>query len=233
MVQQLNAQYTSQTITVFAETGTLVSEIPTQPIIIQPEHGSPSPTHQWYGILGERLITIESEATGAPHNSVVIHTIFLKNQDMFGDWIVLRELQELPKAIYIKRPLFIESRVLRPKCAVYRPDPQGWKTAIYAAASQMDAEELLKFIKQDTWNETCFVGEPASPGKWVIVQGQSVILGTGSGLNEALKFACEWSLRYAPEKIIVKDISGTTKDVYVVFQGKSERQVTEKKGGRV
>lgn len=209
-----------QAIGVMADVRTLVRDIPIHPELIPPEYGPPGPMQQWSGQIGDRLFTVECEANDSPHDSALISTGFLQNQDKLGDWVVLLELLELPKSIYITRPLFIESRNVHPKCVVYRPDPQGWKTAIYKAASQAEAENLLAFMKQDTWNEKCLVGEPSPPGKWAIVQGERVMLGYGTELNEALKFACEWSLRYAPIVLVVKDVSGVNTKEYVVSEGR-------------
>jgi hypothetical protein len=150
----------------------------------------------------------------------VIRTGFLQSQDKAGDWIVLLELQELPKSIVVRRPFFIESRTVSPNWVLYRLDSRGWKTAIYAATSEDDAERLLAFIKQDEWNQACFVGKPEPPGKWVTVQGGRVILGTCRGLNEALRFACEWSLRYDAAEILVKDVSGKSEQVFEVSRGR-------------
>jgi hypothetical protein len=216
----LTGKLVPQVISVMADVQALVRDIPTPPETIPPEYGPPGPVQQWSGRVGHRLFTVECEARDSPHESVLIRTGFLQTQDELGDWVALLELQQLPTSVFITRPLFVESRNVHPKCVVYRPDARGWNTAVYKAASETEAEKLLAFMKQDAWNEKCFVGEPPPPGKWVIVQGERVLVGKGSELNEALMFACEWSLRYGSTELLVKDSTGTSKEVYVVSQGR-------------
>jgi hypothetical protein len=76
--------------------------------MIPTEYGPLGPIKQWSGRIGDRLFTVECETKERPHDSVMISTGFLPNQDELGDWVVLRELQELPKSIYVTRPCFIE-----------------------------------------------------------------------------------------------------------------------------
>jgi hypothetical protein len=219
-----------QIISVMADVSALTKDIPTQPELIPSDNGPPGPTQQWCGRIDDRLITIECEANNSvEERGILIRTGFLKRQDELGDWSAILDLQELPTSIHITRPLFIESRNVGPDCAVYRAHTQGWNTLLYRAASRTEAEDLLTFLRQDRWNEGCFIGEPEPPGKWATIQGDEVILGGGSELNSALRFACEWSLRYAPVVLLVKDVSGINNDVHVVSQGRvlqpSERPV--------
>jgi hypothetical protein len=219
--RELVRDYAPQVVALVADTVALREEIPVQPQLISPAEGPPSAMHRWYGRIHNRLITIESETTAAVgRSSVMLYTGFLEMQDELGDWAVLLDLRTLPRSILFSRPLYIESRNVDASAIVYRPEPQGWKTAVYKAASLTEAETLLAFLKHDDWNDACFVGEPEPPGKWVTIQGGEVVLGTGSGLNSALKFACDWSVTYAPIILQVKDISGVNNDVYLVSQGR-------------
>lgn len=222
--KQLMRNLVPQALAVVAEVQILAKDIPIRPELIPAEYGPPAPMQQWSGRIGNRLLTVECEATDSPHESVLIQTCFLPDQDEFGDWVVLLELQALPKSIIITRPLFIESRNAHPKCVVYRPESQGWNTPIYKAASLIEADNLLTFMQQDTWNDRCFIGDPEPAGKWVIIQGDRVMVGYGSELHAALRFACEWSLRYAPVALLVKDVSGASNDTYVISQGCVKRQ---------
>lgn len=118
------------------------------------------------------------------------------------------------------RPLFVESRNTPVSCVVYRPDPQGWSVPIYQAKSRSEAEGLLAFLKQDSWNEACYVGDPEPPGDWIMVQGENIVLGNGRGLNWQLKSACEASLRYGGKTIKVRDSSGSNNQEYLISQGR-------------
>jgi hypothetical protein len=220
LASTLCKHYVPQVLSVAAHTAALLSEIPTEPRLVLPNEGPPSSMNHWYGKRGERLFTIESEASGQLEPaSIRIYTGFLETQDADGDWTVLIELEALPSSIYISRPLFIESRNTNPIRVVYRHDPQGWKTPLYKAASTTEAERLLAYLKRDKWNDSCSIGEPEPGGEWAAIQGGQVIRGTGSGLNSALKFACQWSLRYAPAELLVRDITGNNKTIFVVSKG--------------
>jgi hypothetical protein len=208
-----------QAIAVVANVLELANDIPIPPEIIPTEDGPPCPVRQWVGRIGDRFFTVECEAKVSPHDSALLRTGYLPSQDQRGDWSVLLEFQPLPKSLYIKRPLFIESRNSNPKYVVYRPHPQGWQTTVYKAESAADAESLLAFMKQDAWNDGCFVGEPSPKGNWAMVQGEGHSMGTSPELNDALRFACEWSLRYGTE-VLVKDLSGARKEAFVIRQGR-------------
>lgn len=211
---------TPQMIILCADTSQLVVDIPVQPTIISPDNGPPVAVWQWYARLADRLIVIESAADAPFQQSAInIYTHFLQRQDTCGDWSVLIDLQPLPASIYVARPLFIESRAISPQFVVYRPDPQGWNTAVYKATSRADAEALVDFIMADRWNEACFIGEPEPAGKWAIAHKDEIILGTGSGLNWALKSACEMSQKNPSVMYRVVDISKTSSDVYRVYKG--------------
>jgi hypothetical protein len=210
----------TQAISLASDVAALCNDIPVPPEAVGPSDGPASPLNRWYGSIDRRPLVVDAEVTPQPgQTSVLIHTPYAVEQIRSDDWAVLLELRALPKSIFVSRPLFIESRNEPPICVVYRPDPQGWNSALYKAASQEDADRLLKFLRTDDWNESCFVGKQV-PGKWVSCQGQQVIYGIGSELNVALQFACYWSLRYAPATILVKDISGASSVVYAVSQGR-------------
>lgn len=208
-----------QIVTLFAYSDRLISEIPTRPVLIPAGNVPPSAIHQWFARIGDRLLIVECEANDPPHDSVMIRTGYLRNQDDLGDWVVLEDVQALPLPIYARRPLFIESRNTQSPRVVYRPDPQGWNTAVYRAGSQAEADSLLAFMMQDAWNVGCYVGGPSLQGQWVVVQGKEELRGTSSEMNEALRFACEWSLRYGTN-VLVKDASGKSKEVFVIRQGR-------------
>ena len=223
----------SQVISVAADTNALLTHMPTKPRLVLPEEGPPAAMNEWYGRIGNRLVTIQCEARGAiKPGSVCIFTGFLEVQDKVGDWAVLLELGDLPQAIYVRRPLFIESRCTKSSFVVFRPDTQGWKTAIYRAASEADAKNLLTFIGTDDWNKTCFIGSPEPVGKWVIEQCEQLISGVSPELSSALRFACEMSLQ-ANVELLVKDASGINSKIYVISKGnvtKESEGVKREKG---
>jgi hypothetical protein len=211
----------AQMVTLFAEVSSLTSDIPVQSKQEPPGKGPPTAIRRWFGKIGDRLFEIQADASGILNPSaVVVYTFFLPAQDIQGDWSVLVDLKPLPRSIHVARPLFIESRCTTPQFVVYRPDPQGWSTPIYNAASSTDAEHLLAFMNLDGWNEGCFIDDPEPPGKWATIQGDEVILGTGSDLNSALRFACDLSSRNPSRSFQVKDISERNDEVYVVCDGR-------------
>ena len=69
-------------------------------------------------------------------------------------------------------------------------------------------------------NRTCFIGAPEPAGEWATIQGEEIIRGTSSDLNGALRFACDWSLRYEPMVVLVKDVSGKNEGIYTVARGR-------------
>lgn len=185
----------------------------------------PGPSFQWYAWIGDRPIILEREAKvgeGIPER-VFIHTSYLERQDKFGDWSVLRELTELPISIYVTRPSHIVSRSANHDYIVFRPDSSGWNALVYSAASLREAEELLEFLKQDQWNESCFIGSSERDGIWSAIRnhdGEEQILCTYPQRNTALNFACRVSLQLGQGVITVKERSSVSKDQYVVSEGR-------------
>jgi hypothetical protein len=209
-----------QVISLSADVPELLADIPVAPDYIGTDQGPPLPINRWYGCIDERLIIVDSQVNPHfGHSSVLIHTAFVGEPSGIGDWKILPSLRSLPKAIHVSRPLFIESRARHPPRVVYRPSPQGWKSVLYKAASQADAEQLMSFLTLDAWNQSCFIGNPEPAGNWVAFQGEERISGSGSELNAALQIACKWSLRYPGVKVSVRDTSGVNGDVFKVFQG--------------
>jgi hypothetical protein len=210
-----------QLISVAADVAELWGEIPVVPDLIGSDQGAPSPVNRWYGCIGNRVFSVEAQAhPRLDHSSVALYTPFLEQQSTFGDWAVLLELRPLPKPIHVSRPLFIESRNQHPTRVVYRPDPQGWNSVLYKAASKDDADRLMSFLSTDAWNQSCFVGDPEPAGEWVVCQGEEVIGRGGCEFNQTLRVACKWSLRYPRTKVVVKDISGLNSAVFRIEQGR-------------
>jgi hypothetical protein len=224
-----------QFISVVADVPQLYMEVPNSPRLILPSEGPPSPVHQWYGRIGNRWIVLECEVnlpvsavtdiTTEP-GSVLIYTHFPEQEKKDGDWTSLTELVGLPSSVFVTRPLSIASRCTNPNLVVYRPNARGWKDTIYYTDSCREADNLLAFLKQDNWNESCFIGEPEPGGEWGIVQdegmGRELILGAYPELNSTLKVACKMSLRFVPSTILtVKDLTGSHLGLrYQITQGR-------------
>lgn len=210
-----------QVISLIADSGKLAGVLPTYPHVVPPTEGVPCAMRRWYARLDGRIITVECVADShIETSSVLIHTRFTERQDTLGDWAVLLDLQVLPNVIYVSRPLYIESRIPKPDCVVYRPDSHGWNMPVYNAASRNDADRLLEYMYKDIWNRRCFIGEPEPLGTWATVQDEQVIRGTGSQLHEALRFACDVSLKNPKQVLVVRDISGlNANNMYFVSHG--------------
>lgn len=167
-----NSGLIPQTISVGADVSKLYEEIPLPPELGPREDGVPSPVHRWYAVIQERLVEIECQVTFQRYErpEVILYTPFSEKRDQRGDWTVLCDLEELPPSIHLTRPSFIENRVASPTYVLYRPDPRGWAEAIYRTDCRAESEALLNYLVQDTYNASCFIGEPEVPGEWGIVQ---------------------------------------------------------------
>jgi hypothetical protein len=213
-----------QVIELAADSEKVAAQIPVPPRHL--EMGDiPGPSCQWYGLIGERAVILEGERSkhALVPDRIFVHTSYLEPQDTLGDWVVMHEFTELPGAICLTRPLHIMSRNRKREHVVYRPDPAGWNANIYDAASRHEAEELLDFLKQDAWNEGCFVGAPEPEGYWSAMRsdgGGQHVLCTYPHRNAALSFACNESSRTPSAVIVVKDRSSATNEQYVVSGGR-------------
>jgi len=144
-----------------AELDRLASQIPT-PAHFEQIGIAPSPSYQWFARIGERAIIVEREKPAInPEGRVFVYTNYLPKQNELGDWTSLLDLAELPSSIYVTRPRYILSRTLDPEHVLFRPDEMGNNLPVYNAASRHDAEGLLAFLKQDSFNELCFIGPPS------------------------------------------------------------------------
>src|SRR5882724_6841083 len=208
---QVRGSPTPQVVDFPADLENLSAEIPVPPSF-EEQGFIPGPSYQWYGRIGNRCVILEREKEELPRvgKRVVVYTSYLEQQDKSGDWTVLFDLSALPSAIFVTRPNFIMSRVVNPEDVVFRPNPSGWNAAVYNASSRSEAEELLKFLKQDRSNGDCFIGPPEPQGLWSAVQedeGQGRVLCTYPVPSAAISFACDISSRTPSGRLIVKDNS--------------------------
>ncbi len=190
----------------------------------------PSPSCQWYALIGDRFLILECEEEPSVSlgKRVFIHTSYLEYQEKSGDWTVLLDLSGLPSSIHVTRPNFIMSRVVKPQYVVFRPDPAGWNAAVYNATSHHEAEELMKFLNQDKANDSCFIGPPEPEGCWSAIQkdnGQEHVLCTYPTRSTAISVACDISSRRPLATLLVKDRLNTSKEQYVVSQGRVTKQI--------
>lgn len=201
----------------------LAVEIPTRPEF-QDAGAIAGPSYQWYARVGDRPLIIEREKEIQDKNErIFVHTSYLQCQDRFGDWSVLLELSDLPKSIYTMRPNFVLSRNLTPSWVVFRPNPAGWSSVIYNASSRLDAEELLKFLKKDRFNEGCFIGPPEPEGLWSAIQtdeGHETVLCTYPTRSGALSVACNLSMKTPASLLLVKDRSHANPQQYFISGGR-------------
>jgi hypothetical protein len=201
----------------------LFAEIPTAPHFEEPGL-IPGPSYQWYGRSGDRPLILECEQE--PHDNhgrAFVHTSYLQRQDQMGDWTVLTELSDLPSSICVARPTFILSRSTMPEYVVFRSNPAGWDSVVYNASSRRDAENLLSFLKRDTLNENCFIGQPEPEGLWSAirtVEGEEEVLCTYPTPSGALSVACRLSDEMPSELLVIKDRSGANPQQYFVSAGR-------------
>jgi hypothetical protein len=191
----------------------------------------PSPSYQWLGRTQKRPLILEYEKDDLGFGQrVYVHTSYLEQQDKAGDWTALLDLSELPNSIHVGRPNFIMSRVRAPEHVVFRPDPGGWNTTLYNAASLREAEDLLKFLNRDRDNDGCFIGPPEPGGQWSAIQddnGRDRMLCNYPTRGAAIRLACQVSLRTPEAVLTVKDLSNISSDQYLVSQGRVVNRVVE------
>ena len=201
----------------------LSAEIPT---IARAEEAGliPGPSYQWYAQCGDRWLILECEQDPQSSSTrAFLHTSYLQRQDQFGDWSVLTELSNLPSAISVTRPTFILSRTTMPEWVVFRPDPAGWNSVVYNASSHRDAENLLAFLKNDTYNNNCFIAQPEREGLWSAirtVEGEEEVLCTYPTRSGALSVACHFSNEKPSELLVVRDRSSASSQQYFVSGGR-------------
>jgi hypothetical protein len=224
-----------QTISVVANLTRLSTEIPLLPQLVTEDEGLPSATQRWCCQIEGRFVCIEQELCPNPRatDQVAIYTPFLHSNEGSGDWKVLLELEKLPESIIVTRPLFVESRTTSPCCVIYRPDSRGWSDSVYRSSSYLEANEFLSYLKKDTWNDLCYIGEPSPLGEWSIIVlelDQQRVLGAYPEKNVALRVACEMSLRQEiGQPISVKDLSGLhPTETYKISLGRVMRDVPGK-----
>lgn len=142
-----------------ADLAELASHIPT-PAHFEEMGIVPSPAWQWFARIHDRAIILEQEKEIHTVERVFVHTSYLSKQDQLGDWASLLDFRALPGAIHVTRPRYILSRCSKPEHIVFRPDEMGDNIPVYNASSRRDAEGLLAFLQQDSFNARCFIGPP-------------------------------------------------------------------------
>lgn len=213
-----------QFVAVMADIPRLNKEIPIPPRLVLPSEGPASPVNCWYGRIGNRLLAIECEAQAALHemDEIGIYTPFVDSRHTLGDWAILLELRELPSSVLLTRPVYIESRTSHSMYAVYRPNPKGWDDAIYRTGTSGEAESLLRYMKDDRWNDSCFIGATEPQAKWSISQttdGKVQLLGTYPEKALALSVACRMSLDLPDSVLTVADLTKRSAETFSVCAG--------------
>ena len=179
-----------QRISLFANTLKLQEDMAPYPFIMDGDNVLTSIL--WYGKIGSRGFSLECVVNSpAWQRMATIYTYF---SDVPGieDWRMVLEFYRLPTSVYSTRPYFIDSRSRSLDYVVFRPDPRGWDTPIYRAASAQEAENFLSFLNTDNWNDGCFIGQEEGGAWGVFVMNGSVerqIAGYPS-LSETLGWAC-------------------------------------------
>lgn len=210
-----------QEVLLEANAQALRNEIPTEPHLIPTSDGPPQPLHRWYGTIDDRIFSLEcAQNDSEAESAVLIFTPFLSRQDQLGDWSILEELRVLPPSVRVLFPIHIASRTVNPSHVVFRPTGKGWNKPVYSAASLHEAEQLTRFLRNDSQVEEYVIGPPHPQGDWRLIQGEEIKLGCDSSLSGTLEFACDWSNRYAARTFVVRDVSGSCKDVFHVRDGR-------------
>jgi hypothetical protein len=203
-----------QLLSFAADWAMLSQEIPVSPRMVVPSEGPPVSVYQWYCQNETRslMLEIEERHRSDEREAVVIYTPFADALDTRGDWTVVVELGDLPRSVFITRPLYIQSRAPKADAGVYRPHPSGWNDSVYVASSYTEAADLLSYLRQDEWNDQCFVGPPEPAGPWEIVRRvveKEERVGVYPGLGSALKVACQMSLNVDRASLAVRQLSRT------------------------
>lgn len=206
-----------------ADIGRLSAQIPTSPHF--EEVGiTPGPVYQWFGRIGGRAFILEKEREPQTKDErVFVHTSYLQSQDERGDWTVLFELSDFPASIHLMRPNFIQSRNLTPAWVLLRPNPAGWNNIVYNAGSRGEAEDFLEFLQRDSFNESCFIDRPEPEGLWSVLRtrnGHEEVLSTYPTCSGALSVACNLSLQFPSETLVVMDRSKTRSMQYFISGGR-------------
>jgi hypothetical protein len=203
----------AQTLILSCDVDDLSSKLSATPRSLSTDEGNPWPANEWVGLIDERPVLVHQEL---PHEkyappAVTVLTPFPKTHHGVGEWSILHELKALPRPIRSTRPLFIQSHIASDDHVVCRPNVWGWHDAIYRAASDTEAKDLLHFLREsDSWNERCFVAKRPGAGEWTIHrQGRrEQILGVYPDVDSALRLACKLSADSPDDVLVVKDRLG-------------------------